>query len=179
MVKMPRTGKKTRGRVKVKMEFIKIAVLLLLSIACVCSQQSPDCASCDRAACGKVSDADCPAGILLDECGCCQVCAGKLNEECGGKFWSSGRCGRDYFCLGPNPKQPINVGKGEVGICVCREEKRVCGSDGMVYDSKCILNETSFEEEKAGRNKIEMSKNKNICRSGKICLLKGHSGRFL
>ncbi|XP_041477125.1 insulin-like growth factor-binding protein 7 [Lytechinus variegatus] len=129
------------------------------------AQRVLECPDCERTACEKVSEEICPAGVLLDECGCCSVCGRTLDQNCGGKFWNLGRCGRDYYCSGPHPDKAINIRKGEVGFCKCRESKRVCGNDGNVYENVCSMNETSHEQRKHGGNKIEVSRDRKICRS--------------
>ncbi|XP_072177729.1 insulin-like growth factor-binding protein 7 [Diadema setosum] len=137
----------------------------LAAVAVVSGQQPPDCSDCDLASCSKVSADHCPAGVMLDECGCCTRCARRLDQNCGGKFWNLGRCGRSYYCEGPHSERAINIGKGEVGFCRCREAHRVCGSDGVVYENMCALNETSFDQLKFGGNKIEISSDRKICSS--------------
>lgn len=154
-----------------EMKVLCCVLLVGLLAVVVSAQRGPECPVCERTACEKVSEESCPAGVLLDECGCCQICGRKLDQNCGGKFWNLGRCGRDYFCSGPHPGKAINIGKGEVGFCMCRENKRVCGNDGIVYENFCSLNESSHEQREYGGNKIEVSRDRKICRSGKVLIL--------
>nr|WP_207290975.1 hypothetical protein [Acinetobacter baumannii]MBO0619166.1 hypothetical protein [Acinetobacter baumannii] len=46
--------------------------------------------------CPDVSN--CPVGIVLNHCGCCQECGKNEGEECGGPWYTSGKCGTGLKC---------------------------------------------------------------------------------
>lgn len=92
------------------------------------------CGPCDLQVCDSVDQ--CIAGVVLDVCGCCQVCARREGELCDqSKNGALGECGDNLSCK-------LLQETGEQ-ICVCTEEKMVCGSDGLSYGTPCELNEES------------------------------------
>jgi len=74
------------------------------------------------------------AGVVLDQCDCCQVCARTEGELCdNNKDGELGMCGDNLACQ-------LNKETGE-STCTCTETKMVCGNDGVSYETPCQLNE--------------------------------------
>jgi len=96
------------------------------------------CEPCQKVECQSLFE--CLAGVVPDRCGCCQVCARHEGELCDpGKENKYGTCGDNLDC-----KHFHETGES---ICVCRESKEVCGSDGLTYGSPCELNEESVRRD--------------------------------
>ncbi|XP_072546629.1 serine protease HTRA1A [Salminus brasiliensis] len=99
---------------------------------------------CDKAMCPAMPKL-CATGQVLDQCGCCPVCASGEGEACGGV----GKLG-DPVCA-EGLECAVSGGavgytatvrrRGQSGVCVCRSGERepVCGSDGQTYRSACEL----------------------------------------
>uniref|UniRef100_A0A8C3M6F9 Uncharacterized protein n=1 Tax=Geospiza parvula TaxID=87175 RepID=A0A8C3M6F9_GEOPR len=73
------------------------------------------CGKCDLALCSEPKD--CPAGAVLDRCGCC--------PECG-----NCRLDADEARFGEVPEPQ----------CVCKSQESICGSDGKTYENICQFN---------------------------------------
>jgi len=121
----------------VRVQVIKMLVarhrLLVFLVALVGAEES--CDPCDLSVCEPVDH--CLAGVVLDTCSCCQICALKEGELCVDKSGEGtlGKCGDNLFC---------NLDKEtQESTCTCTEIKMVCGSDGVSYDTPCQLNENS------------------------------------
>jgi len=96
------------------------------------------CQPCHQVECDSLYQ--CMAGVVPDRCGCCQVCAQREGEMCDhGKADKYGTCGDNLDC-----RHFPETGES---VCVCREDKEVCGSDGLTYGSPCSLNEESMRRE--------------------------------
>jgi len=99
---------------------------------------SETCEPCQFVECPPLFD--CLAGVVPDRCGCCQVCARREGELCDpGKEERYGTCGDNLDCK--------HFPETQESICVCRELKEVCGSDGLTYGSPCELNEESLRRD--------------------------------
>ncbi|KAF6020327.1 CRIM1 [Bugula neritina] len=57
---------------------------------------SLSCVSCQGINCPVVTD--CDAGMTLDVCNCCPVCAQGEGDKCGGSFDIHGKCGLGLYC---------------------------------------------------------------------------------
>lgn len=68
------------------------------------------CGSCELTTCPLVTE--CVAGMVMDECNCCPVCAQSNGDTCGGKYDLMGKCGLDLFCY-----HDYGAEENSVGIC--------------------------------------------------------------
>lgn len=93
------------------------------------------CPPCDLSKCNSVDH--CIAGVVLDSCSCCQVCARSEGELCDTRRDGIlGFCGDNLECIRDKETRE--------NLCTCTESKMVCGSDGISYDTPCQLNEESI-----------------------------------
>ncbi|KAG8224732.1 hypothetical protein J437_LFUL006450 [Ladona fulva] len=75
------------------------------------------CFNCEFTECSK-KPLKCPYGIAKDVCGCCDVCANGVGEECGGESGILGRCGKGLRCdRRPRGNEALPPEMTE-GICV-------------------------------------------------------------
>ncbi|XP_038625961.1 insulin-like growth factor-binding protein-like 1 [Tachyglossus aculeatus] len=107
----------------------------------------------------KCEPALCPAPELTvrDECGCCERCLGAEGERCGGRGAHRARCGPRLVCVSqsrPSPAAPLPEELEGTGLCVCKEDGAVCGSDGRAYRSVCALHLQSWIAPHQGRERI-------------------------
>ncbi|XP_064173707.1 serine protease HTRA1B-like [Anguilla rostrata] len=107
-------------------------------------------ARCDKSSCPPVS-ANCLAGEILDQCGCCKVCAAGEGEACGG-FGRLGDpvCGDGMECsVSDGVGYSVTVRRrGKSGVCACKSSESVCGSDGVSYRNICELKRVSNRAQK-------------------------------
>lgn len=118
-------------------------VVLVICCANIYAQQVKPCEPCDVSKCPVTSDKECLAGLTLDRCGCCQVCAQRESELCNHPDIPSSK---QYEACGENLQCKIR--KDSRGIprearCECNDQVEMCGSDGKTYRNYCHLMETS------------------------------------
>ncbi|XP_034443121.1 serine protease HTRA3a [Hippoglossus hippoglossus] len=128
--------------------------LLLLAVALVFTHDltggavHPDkCAPrCDASLCPSPS---CPGGYVPDRCNCCLVCSPGEGEPCGRKH--DPPCGDGLECktLAAAVKR-----RGSRGVCRCKTEHEVCGSDGRTYGNVCKMRAASRKAQQKGRPEI-------------------------
>lgn len=136
------------------------ALLLSLFLVSVQGSAAPGCGPCDQTQCAPLPAEGCPAGTLLDACGCCSVCAAAEGEICGGRRAAARRCGPGLECVrGDDPK------KNKVGVCACKSNYEVCGSDGVTYKTGCALKSASLAAQAEGKEALTVQ-NKGRCPSG-------------
>ena len=95
--------------------FITVLVSLLViwyHLLHVVGLQCPRCT--DRQHCPSVMD--CPGGAVADGCGCCLECARVVNQTCGGRYRSEGKCDERLICVITPLPGAVITGE-EVGIC--------------------------------------------------------------
>ncbi|XP_019615429.1 PREDICTED: uncharacterized protein LOC109463154 [Branchiostoma belcheri] len=73
----------------------------------------------------------CLGDVLKDPCDCCEECAKTEGETCGGKRHKLGTCMEGLHCETKRGRKK--------GVCVCNVEGKVCGTDGVTYNSLCEL----------------------------------------
>lgn len=71
------------------------AALLFLGLVAL-AKSMPSCPNCLEVHCHP--EEDCAHGATKDECGCCDVCAKGLGEECGGYRNHGGTCAENLIC---------------------------------------------------------------------------------
>ncbi|XP_069959482.1 kazal-type serine protease inhibitor domain-containing protein 1 isoform X3 [Cherax quadricarinatus] len=115
------------------------AVSAALLVAVAASQSIVTCGECDRSKCAVT--ASCPGGVVLDTCGCCEVCARGLGQLCENTTTEDtpttthyGVCGQYLVCR----TRTDTGGTGEA-TCECEDSGAVCGSDGVTYTTLCHL----------------------------------------
>ncbi|KAJ8271254.1 hypothetical protein COCON_G00101130 [Conger conger] len=104
------------------------------------------CGTCEPSACAPLPADGCAFGTMLDPCGCCEICAAGLGELCGGRGLSARRCAPGMECV-KDEDDP----KSKFGICLCKSNYEVCGTDGVTYKTGCHLktaNQKALDEKK-------------------------------
>ncbi|XP_053575559.1 kazal-type serine protease inhibitor domain-containing protein 1-like [Bombina bombina] len=97
------------------------------------------CGNCDIHGCSK--SINCPAGTVLDDCGCCPECGNVEGQICDldNKNHFYGKCGENLECrLDANDNKFGEIPEPQ---CVCKYKESICGSDGKTYDNICQFNE--------------------------------------
>ncbi|XP_041845532.1 insulin-like growth factor-binding protein 7 [Melanotaenia boesemani] len=117
----------------------------------------PGCGPCDPAQCAPLPAEGCPAGSLTDICGCCLVCAAAEGELCGGARATARRCGSGLECVKSNEDK-----KSKTGVCACKTNYEVCGTDGITYRSGCALKSASLTARRDGKEPVGIQ-NKGRC----------------
>lgn len=99
-------------------------------------------------------------GPVLDHCGCCSVCAAAEGEACGRRHAGGRRCGSGLECIKTNREK-----KNKLGVCVCKSNYEVCGTDGVTYRNGCGLRSASLAAQEQGGEPIGVQ-NKGRCAAG-------------
>ncbi|XP_064415490.1 insulin-like growth factor-binding protein-like 1 isoform X2 [Latimeria chalumnae] len=123
--------------------------LCLFLFVCRVLLQSPgalaDCGPCDLKSCAPLSCAV-PELLVKDACGCCKECLGVEGSQCGGKKEEQARCSPGLVCMSHSEEGS--------GLCLCKEEGMVCGSDGQSYPSVCALHLQSWISLHSAKSRI-------------------------
>ncbi|XP_072251186.1 insulin-like growth factor-binding protein 7 isoform X2 [Leuresthes tenuis] len=133
-----------------------MSFILLLGLLPLLSA-GPSCGPCDPAKCAALPAQGCPAGSLRDACGCCSVCAAAEGELCGGRRADARRCGSGLECVKSNGDK-----KSKIGVCACKTNYEVCGTDGTTYSSGCALKRASLTAQSRSKEPINVQ-NKGHC----------------
>lgn len=143
------------------MQLLFLTFSLVLTHHLTGAARPEKCASrCDVSLCPSLR---CPGGFVLDRCNCCQVCLSRENEPCGRKDDAS--CGEGMECRPLVPaagKRRGGPGSGK-GVCRCKTEQQVCGTDGRSYSNVCRLKAASRKAQQKGRPEVRQA-HKGACR---------------
>lgn len=124
-------------------------------------REGDSCGKCELALCSEPKD--CPAGTVLDRCGCCLECANAEGQICdldqGNHFY--GQCGDQLECR--LDADEARFGEVPEPQCVCKSQESICGPDGKTYENIC-----QFNKAYAAKRNISM-KHKGPCESGNVC----------
>lgn len=139
-----------------------VPVLSSLPVLSVRVSAGSSCGPCDAAQCAPLPASGCSAGSLLDSCGCCSVCAAAEGELCGGRRAAARRCGSGFECVRSDEDK-----KNKLGVCACKSNYEVCGTDGVTYKSGCALKSASLKTEAEGGEPISVQ-NKGRCATAPV-----------
>uniref|UniRef100_A0A3B5A8K0 Serine protease HTRA3-like n=1 Tax=Stegastes partitus TaxID=144197 RepID=A0A3B5A8K0_9TELE len=137
------------------MHFLLLAAVFLFTHD-LDSVRSDKCASrCDVSSCPSPS---CPGGYVPDRCNCCLVCSPREGDPCGRK--NDLPCGDGLEC------KLLTAGRrrGSKGVCRCKMELEVCGSDGKTYGNVCKMRAASDKAQHKGRPAVSQA-HKGACPS--------------
>lgn len=79
---------------------------------------------------------------------------------CGGRRAAARRCGSGLECVKSDEDK-----KSKVGVCACKSNYEVCGTDGVTYRTGCALKTASLTAETQGNEPITVQ-NKGRCATG-------------
>ncbi|KAJ8382293.1 hypothetical protein SKAU_G00030710 [Synaphobranchus kaupii] len=111
------------------------------------------CGTCNVSACDPLPTDGCEFGKVQDSCGCCWLCGAGLGEPCGGRGSSAKRCAAGMECVKSDKAK-----KGKVGVCVCKSDYEVCGTDGVTYKNGCDLKAASLRAVDQKKTEIKVYK---------------------
>ena len=126
-------------------------------------KSSKEKCSCEGVVCEPVITEDkCPHGLVpdtRDPCRCCNRCGNGEYEFCDlddlsakelvERKYNFGQCGRGLEC---RTNYAVHPGANPETVCFCVNQKQACGSDGVTYDTLCLMEKIAFE---SGRNIIK------------------------
>ncbi|XP_015244490.1 PREDICTED: serine protease HTRA3-like [Cyprinodon variegatus] len=115
--------------------------------------RSDKCASrCDVSSCPSPS---CPGGYVPDRCGCCLVCSPREGDPCGRK--NDLPCGDGLECTARSVAAAEKRRGASRGVCRCKQDHEVCGSDGKTYSSVCKLKAANRRAALKGRTAVSQA----------------------
>ncbi|XP_047222751.1 serine protease HTRA3a isoform X2 [Girardinichthys multiradiatus] len=130
--------------------FSLVAVFLVFTHGLSEAARSDKCASrCDVSSCPSPS---CPGGYVPDRCGCCLVCSPREGDPCGRK--NDLPCGDGLECKVATAGRRRGSSRG---VCRCKQDYEVCGSDGKTYGTVCKLKAASRRAAQKGRAAVSQA----------------------
>ncbi|XP_001508713.1 kazal-type serine protease inhibitor domain-containing protein 1-like [Ornithorhynchus anatinus] len=127
-------------------------------------REGNNCGKCDLKVCSKPEN--CPAGTVLDQCGCCPECGNVEGQVCdldgGSHFY--GQCGHHLECV--LDSEELKHGEIPEPQCICKSQESVCGPEGKTYENICRFNEVYFQK----KTNLSM-KHKGPCESAPVISL--------
>lgn len=136
-------------------------VLLIIPVLLVLPALTAlECGPCKPDLCTPLPLEGCQMGPVPDSCGCCSVCAAEEGEACGRRHAVGRRCGSGLECIKINKQK-----KNKLGVCVCKQNYEVCGTDGVTYRNGCGLRRASLTAQEQGGEPIAVQ-NKGRCATG-------------
>ncbi|XP_055353062.1 insulin-like growth factor-binding protein-related protein 1 [Paramacrobiotus metropolitanus] len=103
------------------------------------------CPKCEEAQCAPLVGKQCLAGVVKDSCGCCDVCGNLEGDRCDRAGDNGptqyGPCGENLQC-----RHRVDLPEQDA-VCICKEQKMICGSNGETYENLCQLLEDAHESE--------------------------------
>ncbi|KAJ3587832.1 hypothetical protein NHX12_011427 [Muraenolepis orangiensis] len=137
------------------------AVVVSLSVVSA-GRAARSCGTCDLTACEPLPVGGCAASTALDSCGCCTVCNAAEGEQCGGRGAAARRCASGLECVKSDKDK-----KSKAGVCACKANYEVCGSDGVTYKTGCELKAASSQAVAEERAEIK-TQNKGRCATAPV-----------
>lgn len=137
--------------------FVILMFLGVLGVALAQKHTQEECRECHLDECKKPKS--CVAGLALDDCNCCEICAKAEYELCDhpdlpeNKKVKHGKCGENLEC---KLRKDLPVNEGLEALCYCERNKDLCGSDGKTYSNICqlmaagVLNKEKIKVESTG-----------------------------
>lgn len=134
-----------------------ILILLFVGVLGGVLAQEEECGECDVDVCKKPQN--CVAGLVLDDCNCCEICAKAEYELCDHpdlpplRGASYGKCGENLEC---RLRKDLPKKEGPEALCYCERNEVLCGSNGQTYDNICqlmaagVLNKEKIKVESTG-----------------------------
>ncbi|XP_008406503.1 serine protease HTRA3a [Poecilia reticulata] len=141
-------------RVPVKMRLFPALVAFLYFTHGLSEAARPEkCGSrCDVSSCPSPS---CPGGYAPDKCGCCLVCSPREGDPCGRK--NDLPCGDGLECKTLSASDAGKRRGSSRGVCRCKQDHEVCGSDGKTYGNVCKLKAASRRAVQKGRAAVSQA----------------------
>ncbi|XP_040041378.2 serine protease HTRA3a isoform X1 [Gasterosteus aculeatus] len=131
------------------MQLLLLAAAVLFTHDLTGAVRSETCRSrCDVTSCPSPS---CPDGYVPDRCNCCLACSPREGDPCGRRNHLP--CGDGLEC------KLLAAGRrrGTGGVCRCKMERAVCGSDGKTFGNVCKMRAASRKAEQKGRAAVSQA----------------------
>lgn len=133
----------------ITMQLLLLAAAVLFTHDLTGAVRSETCRSrCDVTSCPSPS---CPDGYVPDRCNCCLACSPREGDPCGRRNHLP--CGDGLEC------KLLAAGRrrGTGGVCRCKMERAVCGSDGKTFGNVCKMRAASRKAEQKGRAAVSQA----------------------
>ncbi|CAB1325481.1 unnamed protein product [Coregonus sp. 'balchen'] len=139
------------------------AVVLSLSLASAFADRVPrSCGACEPSLCDPLPEEGCKSGTIFDSCGCCSLCAAGEGEPCRGRGTTAKRCASGLECVKSDKNK-----KTKLGVCACKTNYEMCGSDGVTYKTGCDLKVASLKSVSEEKPEIKVL-NKGKCATAPV-----------